>query len=130
MQSTPNKEPHPPLATVKIYEQKFLITQYVYLASSLIQPHLIYCHKFRLINSGAKWGFMLYIHIYITRKIVSKCITNRIVPDVNKLRKLAEIKVFFSLIMASSLIMYPNLKKLKLWKVKYGAARKENVHLK
>ena len=50
----------------------------------------------------------MYIHVYIARKMKSKCVRNRIVSDVNKLRKLAEMNVFFASIMANNLTIYPN----------------------
>jgi hypothetical protein len=37
-------------------------------------------------------------------------IRNRIVSDLNKLGKLAEMKIFLALIIANSLIMYPDMK--------------------
>lgn len=49
-------------------------------------------------------------YINFARKMKSKRVRNRIVSDVIKLRKLAEMKVFFALIVTNNLIMYANLK--------------------
>jgi hypothetical protein len=68
VQSTPNKKPSSFSATLPLRPWKYvnrnslIRTQYVYLASRLIQLHSTYCHKFRLINRGAK--IWVYVFVY------------------------------------------------------------------